>query len=88
MIDLRQEDVNMFLKLEEDEPVSSNNDEEPKEDWGEDAEHRKNDLDEHILALHLHILRQLGQTTPHYYLNENEDQEENKTSDGETTDCW
>lgn len=32
MIDLGQEYVNMLLKLEEDEPVASNDDEEPKED--------------------------------------------------------
>ena len=55
MIDLWQQDINMLLELEENKPVSGYNYEEPEEYLRKDVEHCKNDFDENILALHLHV---------------------------------
>ena len=51
MIDLREENVDMLLEFKKDEPVASNNHEEPEKQRREHIEHREDDLDEDVLAL-------------------------------------
>lgn len=55
MIDLRKQDVDMLLKFEENKPVASYYHQEPEKDRRKYIEHCKNDFNENILALHLHI---------------------------------
>ena len=84
MVDLRQEDVDMLLKFEEDKPVAGNDDEEPEEQGREHIKQGEDYLNEYILTLYWHVLRQLRQTAPHYYLDDYQDSTEDQACDSQS----
>jgi hypothetical protein len=74
------------LHLVKNEPIAGNNDEEPEEQAGESMQRSDEELDNRILALRGHIVRQLWEESPYYDLTDNEDAQEDHGTNEQSTD--